>query len=336
MIIYKRLSAVEREAIKSGVILGKSQSDIARELNRDKATISRELRRMGLPKENYSPMAADADAKTRQSSRKAGKRKIKGALADQIENFLLERRFSPEQTSQTLRKQFPNDSSMQASYETIYQYIYSQKAAFKRRALIKCLRRRKKCRRRRSCKNEKRGVIRNMVTIHQRPEAANKREEIGHWEGDLVVGKDHKTAILTLVERLSRYTIIVHLWRDMTAEAVLKACGKTFASFPEELKRSLTYDRGKEMALHESLTLITGMQVYFADPHAPWQRGTNENTNGLIREFFPKRTDFSLHSEESMQVVESLLNNRPRKVLGFETPAEIMHRYFGGLFPDVA
>jgi len=336
MTIYKRLSVVEREAIKSGIILGKSQLDIAKELNRDKATISRELRRLGLPKEDYSPVAADADAKTKQSSRKAGKRKIKGALADQIENYLLERRFSPEQSSQTLRKQFPNDPSMRASHEAIYQYIYSQEAAFKRRALIKCLRRRKKCRRRRSRKNEKRGVIRNMVTIHQRSEAANKREEIGHWEGDLVIGKNHKTAILTLVERLSRYTIIVHLWHDTTAEAVLKACEKKFASLPWELKRSLTYDRGKEMALHESLTLTTGVQVYFADPHAPWQRGTNENTNGLIREFFPKGTDFSLYSEEAVQVIESLLNNRPRKVLGFETPAEVMQRFIRGLFPSVA
>lgn len=336
MTIYKRLSVVEREAIKSGITLDESQSDIAKKLNRNKATISRELRRMGLPKRLYSPVAADADTKRKQSSRKTGKKKIRGALAEQIENYLLEKHFSPEQASQMLRRQFPDDPSMQASHEAIYQYIYSQKTEFKRRALIKCLRRRKKCRRRRSRKNEKRGVVRNMVPIHKRPEAANKRKEIGHWEGDLVVGKDHKTAILTLVERLSRYTIIVHLWHDMTAEAVLRACEKKFALFPEELKRSLTYDRGKEMALHESLTLITGMQVYFADPHAPWQRGTNENTNGLIREFFPKRTDFSLHSEESVQVVESLLNNRPRKVLGFKTPAEVMHRSFRGLFPDIA
>ena len=314
MTIYQRLSVVEREAVKSGIILGKTQTDIAKELNRNKATVCRELKRMGLSKECYSPVAADADTKKKQSSRKAGK----------------------EQTSQMLRKQFPDDPSMHASYEAIYQYIYSQKAAFKRRALIKCLRRRKKCRRRRSRKNEKRGVIRNMVTIHQRSEAANKREEIGHWEGDLVIGKNHKTAILTLVERLSRYTIIVHLWHDMTAEAVLRACEKKFASLPGELKRSLTYDRGKEMALHESLTLITGVQVYFADPHAPWQRGTNENTNGLIREFFPKGTDFSLYSEEAVQVVESLLNNRPRKVLGFETPAEVMQRFIRGLFPIVA
>jgi len=336
MTIYKRVSAVEREAMKSGVILGKSQSDIAKGLNRNKATVSRELRRMGLPKELYSPVAADADTKRKQSSRKAGKKKIKGALAERIENYLLEKHFSPEQTSQMLRRQHPNDPSMQASYEAIYQYIYSQKTEFKRRALIKCLRRRKKCRRRRSRKNEKRGVIRNMVTIHQRPEAANKREEIGHWEGDLIVGKNHGTAILTLVERVSRYTIIVHLWHDMSAEAVLRACEKQFASLPKELKKSLTYDRGKEMALHETLTLITGMQVYFADPHCPWQRGTNENTNGLIREFFPKRTDFSQHSEEAIQVVESLLNNRPKKVLGFETPAEVMQRCFKGLFCNVA
>jgi IS30 family transposase len=149
MTIYKRLSVVEREAIKSGIILGKSQSDIAKQLNRDKATISRELRRMGLSKECYSPMAADAETKKKQSSRKAGKRKIQGALADQIENYLLEKHFSPEQISQMLRRQRQNDPSMQASYEAIYQYIYSQKTEFKRRALIKCLRRRKKCRRRR-------------------------------------------------------------------------------------------------------------------------------------------------------------------------------------------
>ena len=336
MTIYKRVSVEEREAMKEGVILGKTQSDIAKELNRNKSTISRELRRIWLPKELYSPVAADADAKKKQSSRKAGKKKVKGQLADHIENYLLKKHFSPEQTSQMLRRQFPDDPSMNASHEAIYQYIYSQETELKRRALIKCLRRRKKCRRRRSRKNEKRGTIRNMVTIHNRPEAANKREEIGHWEGDLVVGKDHKTAILTLVERLSRYTFIVHLWCDMTAEAVLRACKKKFTSLPEELKKSLTYDRGKEMAFHELLTLITGVQVYFADPHAPWQRGTNENTNGLIREFFPKGTDFSLHSEAAIQIVESLLNNRPKKVLGFKTPAEVMHGFFKGLFPAVA
>ena len=175
MTIYKRVSVEEREAMKEGVILGKTQSDIAKELNRNKSTISRELRRIWLPKELYSPVAADADAKKKQSSRKAGKKKVKGQLADHIENYLLKKHFSPEQTSQMLRRQFPDDPSMNASHEAIYQYIYSQETELKRRALIKCLRRRKKCRRRRSRKNEKRGTIRNMVTIHNRPEAANKQ-----------------------------------------------------------------------------------------------------------------------------------------------------------------
>jgi len=235
---------------------------------------------------------ADADTKQKQSSRKAGKKKIKEELSMQIEKLLLEKRFSPEQISQVLIRQFLMINPCKFSHEAIYQYIYSQKDPVKRKLLIKCLRRRKKCRRRKLKRQEKRGSIRNMTSIHERSEIVNQRREVGHWEGDLIIGKNHGSAILTLVERALRYTMIVHLGSDMSAERVLEACKDRLGALPQELRRSLTYDRGKEMALHESLKLSMGVEVYFADPRAPWQRGTNENTNGLIRDFFPKGTDF--------------------------------------------
>jgi len=193
--------------------------------------------------------------------------------------------------------------------------------------MIHSLRRRKRERRRRKREYEKRGIIPNMKSIHERPKEANQRKEIGHWEGDLIIGKGHGSAVLTLVERVSRYTVIVPLGKAMTSEVVIRACSEALTQFPKELQKSLTYDRGKEMTHHQLLTATTGIQVYFADPHAPWQRGTNENTNGLIREFFPKGTDFCKHSSEEIKEVENLLNMRPRKVLGFETPQSVLSAY---------
>lgn len=325
---YRRLSVAEREAINNGFILGKGNNQTAYELGRSPSTISREVKRMGLTREQYSVVLADDHSKCNQSSRNKGRRKIGSELGALIEEYLIVKRFSPEQISHHLRRTFPEKAHLHISHEAIYQYIYQQKKSEKRRQLINCLRRRKKHRRRRKCNNEKRGKIPNAVSIHERPEAVNRREEFGHWEGDLIIGKQHQTALLTIVERVSRYTLIVHLGSNMTSEAVVRACEQRLVAFPEELRKSLTYDRGHEMSLHQQLTQVLGINVYFADPHSPWQRGTNENTNGLIRDFFPKGTDFSQCTIEDVQTVETLLNTRPRKILNFATPREIIRNNF--------
>jgi len=325
MVVYTRLSSQDRESIHKELAQGKGCNEIAKLLRRHPSTISREIRRCGV--QGYSPGLAQSDSDNKQKARRKGKRKISGSLVAIVEKYLLEERFSPEQTSASLHKAYPSDPSMHVSHETIYQYIYHHKDPYQKRLLVQCLRKRKKQRRRRKTTQEKRGIIPNMISIHERPEAANQRQEAGHWEGDLVVGKDHKSAILTLVERVSRFTIIETLDGDLSSKATVQACEKRLSQFPPELRKSLTYDRGREMFFHEQLTASIGIKVFFADPHAPWQRGSNENTNGLIREFFPKGTDFSLHSREEIKEVERLLNIRPRKILQFHTPQELMGRY---------
>lgn len=327
MTSYTRLTIDDRELIYKWLILGVDSNEIARRLDRASSTISREIRRGGRTREQYSPIAAEAHSKRCQSARKLNKRKIDKSLAMVIEYWLTQNRWSPEQISGHLRTTSALDPSFHISHEAIYQYIYNHKDPVKRQILIKSLRRRKKQRCRRKGDYEKRGKIPNMVSIHDRSEAANNREEIGHWEGDLVIGKSHKTGVLTLVERVSRYVVIVPLGYNMTSEAVLKACKLGLRDFPSHMKKSLTYDRGKEMSFHEQLTADTGIQVYFADPHSPWQRGTNENTNGLIRDFFPKGTDFTQHSVGDILEVTEMLNIRPRKILGYRTPQEVFRQY---------
>lgn len=212
---------------------------------------------------------------------------------------------------------------MRISYETIYRFIYKLKDPHEKEKLISYLRQRKKKRCSRKNKKEKRTSIANITSIRERPKEVEDRQELGHWEGDLVVGKDHKTAIGTLVERTLRYTLIAHLEKKDCVTTMLNFT-KALAPLPSFLKKSLTYDRGKEMAWHEIFTQRTGIKVFFADPHSPWQRGSNENTNGLIRQFFPKKTDFSKYSIEDLHKVQDLLNNRPRMVLDFMTPQEKM------------
>jgi len=173
---------------------------------------------------------------------------------------------------------------------------------------------------------EKRGKIKNATSIHERPKEVEDRTTFGHWEGDLIIGKDHKTAIGSLVERKSRWLKIVPLTGGKDSRSVIQSFALALSDIPSNLKTSLTYDRGQEMSLHETFTELTGIKVYFADPRAPWQRGTNENTNGLIRDFFQKKTDFSHYNEADFQRVEDLLNDRPRKVLGFKPPREVFER----------
>ena len=316
--MYRRLSIEEREKIAKGLAEKKKIVEISNELGRDRATIYRELNRFK-KKEDYSAYYAQMDAKEKERRRKKGKTKLKSQHWEWIEEHL-KKKWSPEEISNHIklnRKAY----SFDISHEAIYRYIYSQNEE-KKKELITYLRHRKKKRKRRKANLEKRGKIKNAVSIHDRPKEVEKRKTFGHWEGDLVVGKGNKTAIGTLVERKSRYVKIIPLPKGKDSASVVKSFADVFMELPPNLRKSMTYDRGLEMAMHELLSELTGVEVYFADPRSPWQRGTNENTNGLIRDFFPKKTDFSNYTKEDFQRVEDLLNDRPRKVNNFRSPRE--------------
>ena len=296
---------------------------IAAELGRDPSTISREIRRNRHPANGqYRPHAAQARADARRSRPKTGKIAANPALRQAVQDRL-EMEWSPEQISKTLLIQFPAQPEMQVSHETIYQALYVQGRGELRRELTRALRtgRARRIPRRRPDQRQPRFTA-PMVMISQRPAEAGDRAVPGHWEGDLIIGKDQASQIGTLVERASRYVLLVHLPASRDAETVRDALAATMATLPTELKRSLTWDQGSEMALHHQFSMTADLPVYFCDPHSPWQRGSNENTNGLLRQYFPKGTDLAVHTPDHLAHVATRLNSRPRKPLGWETPAE--------------
>jgi transposase, IS30 family len=258
-------------------------------------------------------------------SRLLGKRKI--LKKEELLSFVEEKlkiAWSPKQITTKLKELY-TDTSIHLSHEAMYQYIYVLPKGTLKRTLIEGLRQSRKYRRTKKEVREfeeTRGKIKDMLSIHERPAEVADRTVPGHWEGDLIIGKHKRTAIATLVERTTRYTKIVSLPHGKDALSVKTALTEALKFIPSHLKRTLTYDQGKEMSQHKQFTIDTGIQVYFADPSSPWQRGTNENTNGLIRQFFPKGTDFPLISKEEIQRVEDLLNGRPRACIGFAFPKE--------------
>jgi IS30 family transposase len=271
---------------------------------------------------NMLAVEAHKKASKRQAYSHAPKAKIIGnEKMMSLIHAKLSIRWSPKQLSQWLLK----THQMQVSHETIYQYIYVQTKGELKKELISYLRQRKPRRQSRKLETDKRGTIPDMISIHQRPEEVADRAIPGHWEGDLIIGKDHKSAIGTLVERSTRYLIITRL-KAKDAESVRKAFAKAMNKLPESLTRTLTYDRGKEMSEHKKFTVDTKMQVYFCDPHSPWQRGTNENTNGLIRDFWPKGTDFSTITPKQLLWVQEALNERPRETLNWDTPKDRLNQ----------
>jgi IS30 family transposase len=232
-------------------------------------------------------------------------------------SFIVEKlklRWSPQQISMELKKRYPTKKYMQASHETIYTYLYMLPKGELRKELISYLRQKKRLRKNRKLATDARGKIADMISIHERPKEVEDRIIPGHWEGDLIMGKDHKSAIGTIVERTTRTVILVPL-KAKDAPSVRKAFAKELKTLPSQMTVTLTYDRGKEMSEHKLFTKETNMQVYFCDPHSPWQRGTNENTNMLIRDFFPKQTDFSKFTRKEIKHVQKLLNERPEKRL---------------------
>ncbi|MCX4397894.1 MULTISPECIES: IS30 family transposase [unclassified Streptomyces] len=299
---------------------------IAAELGRSPSTISREIRRNGAmwrgTQWTYRPHAAQGRAEARKPRPKAGKIGQNPELRDFIQDHL-ERRWSPEQICHALRRQFPERPEMHVVHETIYQALYVQGRGELRRELTRALRTGRARRRphRQSCKRQPRSIP-NMVMVSDRPAEAADRAVPGHWEGDLIIGKDGKSAIGTLVERSTRYVMLAHLPIDHSAASTRDALVETVKTLPPHLRRSLTWDQGSEMAAHQAFTMATNIPVYFCNPASPWQRGSNENTNGLLRQYFPKGTDLSQHTREHLDVVAAELNSRPRKTLDWETPAE--------------
>jgi len=317
---YVRLTDDERETIMIGIARGVNAQTIARGIGRSPSTVSREL--AAHPGEYRASTAGEA-AFRRASSRKAGKSRLSGnAHLRAVVHRLLLGKWSPEQVSAKLQEEYPHDMSMRISDEAIYDHVYLLPRGELKRSLVQALRQEHRHRRHhRGAKGETRGKIAEMLSIEERPADIESRIVPGHWEGDLVVGKRNGSAVGTLVERTTRHLILVPLTsRDATS--VRKAFAKAVRTLPKELKRTLTYDQGKEMAEHKRFTIDTGVQVYFAHPHSPWERGTNENTNGLLRQYFPKGTDFSRVTTKELRSAQRSLNGRPRKTLHWRTPQE--------------
>ncbi|MDZ7917441.1 MAG: IS30 family transposase [Rhodococcus sp. (in: high G+C Gram-positive bacteria)] len=316
---------IEREQIHDLRTRGESMRAIARTLGRSASTISRELTRNTATVVGYLPYAAHRSAVSRR--RRPQERKLE--LHSDLKSYVavnLQNRWSPEQISHRLRKDFPDDQEMRVSTETIYQAIYVQGRGALKREIASAMRRgrtTRKPRRDPACRTSR--FVDPMVMISERPPEVEDRAVPGHWEGDLIVGTMGRSAIGTLVERSSRYLALVHLEHDHTAERVRDGLVKTVEALPMSLRKSLTWDQGAEMSAHVGFRVATDMDVYFCDPASPWQRGSNENANGLLRQYFPKGTDLSVHGADELQAVALQLNQRPRKSLDWDTPAERLH-----------
>ena len=322
------LSITEREeiAVLSGYV---GVREIARRLSRSPSTISRELKRNGPSGHGqYRAGLAQAHAERRLRRPKVSKLATCEALREYVQTKLGGvQRWSPEQIARRIRVDFPEDDGMRISHEAIYQALYVQGRGGLRRELSVCLRTGRALRRprRRVDSRRTRWRIKNMLMISERPAEAADRAVPGHWEGDLILGQNSVSAIGTLVERTTRFTMLLHLPGDREghrAEAVRDVIAAAILTLPAHLRRSLTWDQGLELLDHVELNIATDLDIYFCDPHSPWQRGTNENTNGLLRQYFPKSTDLSVHSAADLVNVAAALNGRPRKTLGWKTPAE--------------
>ena len=316
------LSLPEREEIAVGLARGESFREIGARIGRPASTISREVARNG-PRERYRAVRAQGLAEQRARRPKTAKLAGNEELRDWVQRHL-QMRWSPEQISARLAIEFPDRPEMRVSPETIYQSIYVQARGALRRELAASLRTGRALRKPRRKEGERRGMIPGMVMISERPAEAEDRAVPGHWEGDLIMGARNGSAIGTLVERSTRFVLLLHLPHGHDPASVAAAMTQTMGGLPAALRRSLTWDRGKEMGYHAQISLATDLDIYFCDPHSPWQRGSNENTNGLLRQYFPKGTDLSAHGAEHLAAVAEELNGRPRKTLGWKTPAQAL------------
>jgi IS30 family transposase len=316
-----RLSLIEREEIRAGIAAGDSFRAIARRLGRAPSTISREVG--GVRGRNrYRATRADDRACLRAARPKPCKLARNPRLRRAVVE-MLRSRCSPQQISARLRLDYPHDPEMRIAAETIYQSLYVQSRGRFRSDLTRYLRTGRSRRKPRRAPTGQ-GRIPAMVSISQRPAEAADRAVPGHWEGDLLVGKANRSFIGTLVERQTRFVILTQLGTDASTENVTQKIAEQILRLPEHLRRSLTWDQGREMARHREFTVATGVRVYFCDPHSPWQRGSNENTNGLLRQYFPKGVDLAPHDQATLDRVATELNRRPRQTLDWRTPGEKM------------
>jgi IS30 family transposase len=316
------LSLAEREEIAVGLARGESYRVIGARIGRPASTISREVARNG-PAGRYRAVRAQALAELRgrrpKTAKLAGNAGLRGWVQDKLES-----KWSPEEISARLKLEFPGRAEMRVSHETIYQSLYVQGRGALRRELAKSLRTGRALRRPRRTVGERRGKIAGMVNISERPAEADDRAVPGHWEGDLILGKNGTSAIGTLVERTTRFTMLVPVSAGYDAASVADALVPVIGGLPDALRRSLTWDQGREMRGHAQIAVDADVEIYFCDPHSPWQRGSNENTNGLLRQYFPKGTSLARYSPAELAAVADELNGRPRKTLGWKTPAEAL------------
>jgi IS30 family transposase len=329
---YKQIDYQERETIALGIETGLSIRAIARMLSRPPSTISREVKR-NAPGDPYSCRMAQQRCVRRRHFAHPPAKLVAGNALFEVITPLLHQHWSPQQIAAHLAKLHPSEPAKCASHETIYNVIYAQPRGELRKDLIACLRMARAKRWPRSKGEDRRGQMADLLSIHVRPPEVEDRQFPGHWEGDLIKGALNASAVGTLVERNTRLLMLVKLPHPHPASAVhvLHAFTEKLIGIAQPMRKTLTYDRGKEMAYHRELTAATGMAVYFCDPHSPWQRGTNENTNGLVRQYLPKGTDLSGYSQEQLDAIADEMNNRPRKTLGWATPLEVYGQWLAKL-----
>jgi transposase, IS30 family len=316
-----RLSFEERERIFVGVCRGESDSEIARALGRHRSTVGREIRRCS-ERRQYRPLQAERVARRLARRPKPTKLSSCPQLVRTVQDGL-ERRWSPQQISARLKVDHPDDEGMRISHETIYRSLYVQSRGELRRQLTANLRTGRSTRRS-SGRIHARERIAEMVPIAERPPEVDERRVPGHWEGDLLIGAANKSAIATLVERQTRYVLLARLGHDRSTANVIRALKARITELPAHLLKSLTWDQGQELSAHKRFTSDTGIQVYFCDPRSPWQRGSNENTNGLLRQYLPRKFDLAARSQVELDQIAAELNGRPRQTLQWSTPAEKM------------
>lgn len=315
------LTETEREEISRGLASAQSLRTIAHRLRRAPSTVSREIQRNG-GAGRYRAQRADrrawARARRPKACRLASRPRLRAAVASK-----LAWQWSPQQIAGWLRRTFPSDADMHVSHETIYRSLFVQSRGVLKRELLRHLRQRQRFRHARAATRQghQRGRIPDAVSIRERPAEVTDRAVPGHWEGDLLLGAGHQSQVATLVERQSRYVMLVRL-PEKTTQTVVRALAARVRRLPIALRKSLTWDRGTELTEHRAFTIATQVQVYFCDPHSPWQRGSNENTNGLLRQYLPKGTDLSIYTQAQLDAIAHRLNTRPRLTLDFQTPAD--------------
>ena len=326
---YTRLSFQDREEISRGIWASESFADIAKRINRPTSTVSREIWSNNKYKWRYRAEKAQKQA---EELRKQGRRSKKMDSNEKLKSYVYDKlrtEWSPEEIAKRIELDYPEDRNMRISHETIYRHLYCLPRGELKKELMRGLRQERKMRQPRKYAHYRKQRIQNIISISERPEEVKDRTIPGHWEGDLIIGKEHKSALGTLVERTTRLTLIVPL-KEKGALSVRRAMAKAFRQVPRQFRKTLTYDRGSEMSQHKLFTKETKIQVYFADPYSPWQRGTNENTNGLIRQYFPKGTDFREVPLREIREAERRLNSRPRKILNYYTPSERFYELITG------